>query len=248
MKFRVKAENMKFDESAASVANLDPEALERFSKFADLLAAQNEVMNLVADARREVVEIRHFLDSLSLLPVIRDQLPEAGTLIDVGTGAGFPGLPIAIARPEWKVTLLDSLGKRCVFLEETAAALKLENVTVVHARAEEAARGELRSSFDAVVSRAVAKLPVLCEFCLPYLKPGGMFFSMKSRHAEEELVQSRAALQKLNAECAGRYDYSLPSFPGEEQGMELTVFLFRKTGTTPDRFPRAYGTIKKKPL
>ena len=227
---------------------LSREGMERCRAFGEILEKKNDEMNLVASADWDVVKVRHLLDSLSLLPAIREQLPGLKTLIDVGSGAGFPGIPLAIALPGVQVTLLDSLGKRCAFLEETAAALSLSNVTVINARAEEMGRGELRGRYDLAVSRAVAKLPMLCELCLPLLHPGGMFFAMKSRHAGEELTAAAGALKKLGAAPAGRYDYAIPPFPGEEKGMELTAFLFRKTGETPAAYPRSFAAIKRRPL
>ncbi len=221
---------------------------ELLQAYAAILAEQNERMNLVGNADPRVLEVRHIKDSLSILPPILEACPELETLIDVGSGAGLPGIPLAIALPGVQVTLLDALGKRCAFLEETAARLGLANVTVVNARAEEAARGPLRDRFDASVSRAVAKLPMLCELCLPLLRPGGVFFAMKSRRADEELADAARAVKRLGAAQAGRFDYALPPYPGEEGGVELTAFLFRKETATPDAYPRSFAAIKKRPL
>lgn len=239
-----------FDNAAALGINLDAQALERFAKYAEILARRNEEMNLVADASREIVETRHFLDSLALAAALRGQGFDSPRLIDVGSGAGFPGLPTAIAMPTAKVTLLDSLGKRCTFLSETVRELGLENVTVINARAEEAAKGELRGSFDAAASRAVAKLPMLCELTMPFLRKGGALYAMKSRHASEELAAAASAISKLGGAKGPHptFDYELPAFSGESEGMALSIFVIRKTGDTPAAYPRAFGAIKKKPL
>ena len=239
-----------FDNARSLGVALDETALERFSKFAEILARRNEEMNLVADASAEIVETRHFLDSLALVAALQKFSPElaAPSIVDVGSGAGFPGLAAAIAMPAAKVTLLDSLAKRCAFLRETAAQLGLANVTVVNARAEEACRSELRAAFDVAASRAVAKLPVLCELCMPFLRTGGAFYAMKSRHAEAELESAATAIKKLGGGEVSRFDYDLPPFRGEEAGIALSIFVVPKAADTPAAYPRSFGAIKKRPL
>ncbi len=239
-----------FDSTRSIGVDLDNEALERFSKFAEILARRNEEMNLVADATREIVETRHFLDSLALVAALREKQPDRHpfSLVDVGSGAGFPGLAAAIAMPYAKVTLLDSLAKRCAFLSETAAQLGLINVTVLNARAEEAGRSELRAQFDAATSRAVAKLPMLCELCMPLVRTGGTFYAMKSRHAQDELRSAETAISKLGGSPARSFDYDLPAFPGEPDGIALSIFIVEKLFDTPSTYPRAFGAIKKRPL
>ena len=165
---------------------VSPDIIPRLEEFSRLLLEKNQVMNLTAITEPDQVATLHLLDSLSLLPLA----DFAGkTAVDVGTGAGFPGVPLAIAVPESRITLLDSLGKRVDFLRESCAALGLSNAVCVHARAEEFA-GDRRESFDLAVSRAVAALPVLCELCLPLVKPGGAFIAMKSVDCGRELALS----------------------------------------------------------
>ncbi|MDE7011570.1 MAG: 16S rRNA (guanine(527)-N(7))-methyltransferase RsmG, partial [Oscillospiraceae bacterium] len=163
-------------------------------------------MNLTAITEPEDVARLHLLDSLYLL--------KSGglgkTVVDVGTGAGFPGMPLAIAAPSIEVTLLDSLGKRIAFLEEAAGALGIQNVKCVQARAEEFAV-EKRESFDGAVSRAVAALPVLCELCLPLVKVGGVFVAMKSSHTEEEIEQAKRAVKLLGGRIVSVEDYRIPT-------------------------------------
>ena len=163
-------------------------------------------------------------------------------LIDVGTGAGFPGLPIAIACPDCQVTLLDSLGKRVDFLKEVCDALSLSNVTCVHARAEEYVPS-CREQYDIAASRAVAELRTLSELCLPYVKPGGLFLAMKSVGTEEELTAAQPAIRLLGAQTERIWDYPLPS-------TEIThrLIVLRKRTSTPKKYPRRFAVIKKQPL
>ena len=211
-------------------------ALEAFS---GLLLEKNRVMNLTAITEPRDVASLHLLDCLSLLPLAG---LEGGRAIDVGTGAGFPGVPLAIARPALQVTLLDSLGKRVDFLRETCETLGLENTVCVHARAEEFA-GEHREEFDAALSRAVASLPVLCELCLPLVKVGGRFLAMKSSHCEEEVHSAKGAVRCLGGRIAWVKDYCIP-------GTEIVhrVVCIEKVSPTEGRFPRRFAVIKKQPL
>lgn len=208
-------------------------------KFSSLLLERNQVMNLTAITDPEQVAILHFLDSLCLLPLA----DWAGkTVVDVGTGAGFPGMPLAMAVPEASVTLLDSLGKRVAFLEECRAALGLENVRCVHARAEEFAAGE-RESFDLAVSRAVAALPTLCELCLPLVKVGGRFLAMKSSGTGEEIASSERAIALLGGKLAAVEDYTIPT-----SQIVHRVVVIQKVSPTPKKYPRRFAQIKKQPL
>ena len=210
--------------------------LEKFSSF---LLERNQVMNLTAITDPEQVAVLHFLDSLCLLPLA----DWAGkTVVDVGTGAGFPGMPLAMAVPEASVTLLDSLGKRVAFLEECRAALGLENVRCVHARAEEFAAGE-RESFDLAVSRAVAALPTLCELCLPLVKVGGRFLAMKSSGTWEEIASSERAIALLGGKLAAVEDYTIPT-----SQIVHRVVVIQKVSPTPKKYPRRFAQIKKQPL
>lgn len=219
------------------------------ARFAYLVLKKNEVMNLTAITAAEDFYVKHLLDSLSLLPLLdkyaagpADQTGASFRLLDVGSGAGFPGIPLKIMRPEADITLLDSLRKRCLFLDEVIADLKLGGIRSLHSRAEDAGRQKkLRDSFDFVTARAVAALPVLLELCLPLVKPGGYFLAMKAN--DEELSAAAKALKLLNGEWAGTEKFSLPG----EQG-ERALLLFRKTGPTPARFPRKAGTPGKQPL
>ena len=218
---------------------LDARAEERFRLYADLLEEKNKVMNLTAIEGEDEVARLHFLDSAALLGF-------AGLggkrVIDVGTGAGFPGLALKIARDDISLVLLDSLDKRIGFLRECCRALGLEDVECVHARAEEIPAG-FRESFDAAVSRAVARLNVLCELCLPYVRPGGLFIAMKGPDHAEELNEARRAIKLLGAELEGERDYRIP-------GTDVThsAILIRKTGATAPKYPRRWAQIKKQPL
>lgn len=218
---------------------LDKSCIPALERFAAMMLERNKVMNLTAITLPEEVATLHLLDSLSLLPLAG---LENEAVVDVGTGAGFPGMPLAIARPSLQVTLLDSLGKRVDFLRETCAALGLENTRCVHGRAEEFAV-ERREAFDAAVSRAVAALPVLCELCLPLVKPGGRMLAMKSSHAEEELRQSQEAVRLLGGQVDWVRDYTVP-------GSQVVhrVICIRKVSPTPKKYPRRFALIKKAPL
>lgn len=211
-------------------------ALEAFSR---LLLEKNQVMNLTAITEPREVARLHLLDSLSLLPLAG---LEEGTVVDVGTGAGFPGVPLAIARPSARVTLLDSLGKRVDFLRESCRTLGLDNVECVHGRAEEFA-GERRETFDLAVSRAVAALPVLCELCLPLVKVGGAFWAMKSVDTEEEISASKAAVKVLGGRIQAVSDYTIPTTEVVHR-----VVCIQKTAPTPKKYPRRFALIKKQPL
>lgn len=209
-------------------------ALEEFSR---LLVKKNEVMNLTGITEPREVATLHLLDSLSLLPLAN----LAGKkIIDVGTGAGFPGVPLKIVLPESHVTLLDSLNKRVDFLQESCDALGLANVDCVHARAEEFGH---REEFDYAVSRAVAALPVLCELCLPLVKVGGEFLAMKSSHTEDEINEAKAAIALLGGVITEVIDYTIPT-----TDIVHRVVRIRKEKPTPKKYPRRFAQIKKQPL
>ncbi len=175
-------------------------------RFGELLLEKNKVMNLTAITDPEDVASLHFLDSAALL-TLADL--KGKTVVDVGTGAGFPGMPMKILEPSIQLTLLDSLGKRITFLQEVCNELGLQNVQCVHARAEEFA-AEHRQSFDFAVSRAVANLSVLCELCLPLVKAGGYFLSMKSVESDEELESAKKAIKTLGGQVERTADYQIP--------------------------------------
>ena len=191
----------------------------RFRQYLDMLLAWNERMNLTAITDPEAVIWKHFLDSLSLLPLI-----EGDTLADVGTGAGFPALPLKIMRPELRLTLVDSLGKRLTFLAEVVARLALEHVQLVHARGEElSARLPHREAYDTVTARAVASLAALCRYCLDFVKPGGVLLAMKGPRPEAEIA---GALPALQARRAAVEAVRLVRFP--YQDMVHSVVVVRK--------------------
>ena len=218
---------------------LDDTALRRYRVYADALAEKNAVMNLTAIEGEENVARLHFLDCAALLSLC--ELP-GPRLIDVGTGAGFPGLALKIARPELELTLLDSLDKRIGFLRECCEKLDFADVACVHARAEEAP-AEFRAAFDAASSRAVARLRVLCELCLPLVKKGGVFLAMKGPDCGEEVSEAKQAIRLLGGRLERVVPYTVP-------GTDVThsVVVIRKTGDTPPNSPRPWAQIKKKPL
>ena len=215
---------------------LDAAALARFQTYYTLLDERSKVMNLTAIHGETDVAQLHFLDSAALLTVE----PLAGkSVIDVGTGAGFPGLPLKIAQPDISLTLLDSLDKRVRFLGDVCAAAGLTDVTCLHARAEEAP--ELRGQFDAAVSRAVARLYLLSELCLPFVKPGGYFLAMKAAAAAEELEEAKRGIARLGGRVEKTETYDIDGAP-------RCVIVIRKERPTPPAYPRRYAKIKQSPL
>ena len=208
-------------------------------RYGELLLETNKVMNLTAITEPKDVATLHFLDSAALL-TLADL--KGKTVVDVGTGAGFPGMPMKILEPSIQLTLLDSLGKRITFLQEVCYNLGLTDVQCVHARAEEFA-AEHRQSFDFAVSRAVANLSVLGELCLPLVKPGGYFLSMKSVESGQELEAAKKAIQILGGRVERTADYQIP-------GTDVThrVIFIKKIAETPKKYPRPFAKIKKNPL
>ena len=213
-------------------------ALAPLRTYFTLLAEKNSVMDLTAVTGEEQVARRHFLDSLMLL---RYADFAGKKVIDVGTGAGFPGLPLKLAVPSMELTLLDAQQKRVAFLQQACAACGVE-AACIHARAEEAA-SQLREQFQVAVSRAVARLNVLCELCLPLVQPGGLFLAMKGSAAQEEVDEARNAIGVLGGSLEGVETYTLP---GED--ILRAVVLVRKKGQTPPQYPRRFARIQKKPL
>lgn len=210
------------------------EALEEFSR---LMVEKNKVMNLTGITEPREVATLHLLDSLALIPMA----PLSGKrIIDVGTGAGFPGVPLTIALPDSHVTLLDSLNKRIDFLQESCDALGLKNVDCVHARAEEFGH---REEYDYAVSRAVAALPVLCELCLPLVKVGGEFLAMKSSHTEDEINEAKRAIALLGGKINEVIDYTIPT-----TDIVHRVVRIEKIAPTAKKYPRRFAQIKKQPL
>lgn len=215
---------------------------EQFNKFYDILIDWNKVMNLTAITEYEEVLKKHFLDSLSITKVIN--LEEIQSVIDVGTGAGFPGIPLKITFPHLKVTLLDSLNKRIRFLDEVICELGLKNVDTIHGRAEDIGKMEkYREQYDLCVSRAVANLATLSEYCLPYIKVGGIFISYKSGNIEEEIKNSRKAVDLLGGVIKETVKFELP---GTDIGRSFVII--EKQKNTPKKYPRKAGLPSKEPL
>ncbi len=213
-------------------------AIERFLLYYAELSEKNKVMNLTAIDGEEDTARLHFLDSTAPL---KFESFSGKKVIDVGTGAGFPGLPLKIACPDMEITLLDSLNKRLVFLEEVCSKCGLEGVSIVHGRAEEP--GDMRESFDIAVSRAVAGLNVLAEFCLPYVKKGGKLIALKGPKGPEELKEAEKAIKLLGGSAREIIPYDIP---GAETGHNLIVI--DKIAQTPAKYPRKFAQIKKSPL
>ena len=217
-------------------------AAARLAEYGRLLLEQNQVMNLTAITEPDQVADLHFLDSAALLTLGEDL--RGKRLIDVGTGAGFPGLPLRILEPSLQLTLLDSLGKRVNWLASVCNTLGLEGVECLHARAEEQALVDgYRDGFDYAVSRAVAALPVLSELALPLVKPGGAFLAMKSVDSDAEIDSARSAIGQLGGKIEKLLDYTVPCTEVRHR-----VVLIRKVKPTPRQFPRAFARIKKSPL
>lgn len=220
---------------------LSNEQIDKFSQYALLLSEWNEKINLTAITDPEGIVIKHFLDSLSIAQFIPD---ETKTLIDVGTGAGFPGIPLKIIRENLKVTLLDSLDKRVKFLNEICNNLMLKDIVSVHGRAEDfGVDKKYRERFDFVTARAVANLPVLLEYCLPFVSIGGMFIAMKGPDAKEELKESQKALDILGGEIEDVKFFTLPN-----SDIERYVILIKKCRHTPTNYPRKSGKPTKQPI
>ena len=227
---------------------LSAEEIRAFQIYATMLKEKNKVMNLTAVDDDKGIAMKHFIDSLTLCPYIREEEKKAKggkalTFIDVGTGAGFPGLPVKISCPELSVTLMDSLEKRLNFLNEVITALGLKDCSTVHSRAEDAGRSKkFREKYDIVTARAVAKLSVLAEYCLPFVKVGGVFLAMKS-HSEEEETEASKAIALLGGTIEKSDTFKLPG-----TDMERTIIVVRKIRPTPPRFPRKAGTPSKTPI
>ena len=217
---------------------LTDSALKRFRTYYEYLDEQNQVMNLTAIHGEADTARLHFLDCAALLTV---QELKGCSVIDVGSGAGFPGLPLKIAQPDLRLTLLDSLEKRVRFLSDTCALLGFEDVECIHARAEDAKA--LHGQFDAAVSRAVARLNLLAELCLPFAKVGGVFLAMKGPGAAEELEEAAHAIEVLGGGEAEILPYTVP---GTEQAHN--VVRIRKLRETPAKYPRRWAKIQKQPL
>ncbi len=222
--------------------SLSEEQLEQFQKLYDFMIEKNRVMNLTAITDERDVVVKHFVDSISLLKYF--SLEKFATIIDVGTGAGFPGIPLAIMFPDISFTLMDSLHKRIRYLEELSELLLLKNVRCIHARAEELGRDpQHREKYDVCVSRAVASLPVLLEYCIPFVKRNGYFISYKSVMAEDELLKSEKAQKQLCCTLQDKKDFSIP-----DTDYNRCFLIFQKEKEMSKRYPRQNGIPKKNPI
>ena len=213
---------------------------EQFLTYYHKMVEVNKVMNLTAITEYEEVLEKHYLDSVMVSKFV--DWKEDATVIDMGTGAGFPGIPLKILYPNLKVTLVDSLNKRVKFLGEVIDELGLENIEAIHARAEELGKNlDYREQFDFCVSRAVASLPILLELCIPFVKKNGCFIAYKSLKANEEIEQSSNALRVLKSQVEANYSFSL----GDSK---RDLLVIRKKENTPKKYPRKAGTPSKSPL
>lgn len=219
--------------------SLPTETVPALVRYANTLVETNKVMNLTAITDPADIATRHFLDSAALLTLADFS---GKTVVDVGTGAGFPGLPLRILEPTIRLTLLDSLNKRVDFLQTVCRQLGLRDVACVHGRAEEFA-AEHRETFDIAVSRAVAALPLLLELCLPLVKPGGQFLAMKSVDCDAELAAAAQALETLGGSVESVLDYDIPGTTVRHR-----LLVIKKIAETPKKYPRAFAKIKKNPL
>lgn len=226
--------------SAEYGIDLTANMLADFEMYAAALLEWNEKINLTTITQADEIAVKHFLDSLLLLKAIT--VPKDASLIDVGTGAGFPAVPLKIVREDLKITLLDSLNKRVLFLTELSRVLGQDNV-IIHGRAEECGRSvKLREKFDFATARGVAALPALCEYCLPFVRVGGVFAALKGPEVHAEVESSHSALHELGAEILELKSFDLPL------GNKRTIVLIKKISQMSPKYPRIAGRIAKKPL
>ena len=221
---------------------LDEIQKKQFTDFYEYLVEKNKVMNLTGITEFQEVLIKHFLDSLACVKAV--DMSRIKRIMDIGTGAGFPGVPLKIAFPHLEACLLDSLKKRVNFLEETFQLLKLENITAIHGRAEEYAKNkQYRETYDLCVSRAVSNLATLSEYCLPYVKTCGYFISYKSGTVQEEVEQAQKAVKILGGKIQDIVYFQLP-----DSEIQRSLVVIEKIKATPGRYPRKAGTPLKEPL
>ena len=216
---------------------LSEDKADKLLKLYEFLVEYNQNVNLTAITDFEEVVVKHFIDSV--LPFSMIDIKENSSFIDVGTGAGFPSIPLMIVRPDLKGTLLEALNKRCVFLEKACELTGVDDAKVVHGRAEDYAK-EKREAFDFATARAVAAMPVLCEYCIPYVKTGGRFIALKSVNEDE--TQCEKAVKVLGGKIEKIKDYTIT------KGDSRRLFVVEKIGHTPTKYPRNPSIIKKKPL
>ena len=231
-----------FSEILSQYVNLRDEQLNQFQKFYDLVIDWNTKINLTAITDEKEFAIKHVMDSLTLW----DEKKFAGVkkILDVGTGAGFPAIPLKIFKPNVEIFLLDSLAKRVEFLKKVATELNLENVTCIHGRAEDLARqNNFRESFDLVTARAVARLNIISEYCLPFVKIGGTFAALKGKQFLEEVAEAENAVKILGGGKIICAEKILPEIPD----VRAVIYIYKKF-STPKKFPRKAGTPSKNPL
>lgn len=230
------------EKAAVFGIDLNDFQLNQFRHYYEMLVEKNKVMNLTAITERAEVIDKHFVDSLALVKTGVDLTDQK--ILDLGTGAGFPGIPLKIAFPNLRITLLDSLNKRVRFLNEVIDAFELKDINAIHGRAEDFAKQkEYREQFDYVVSRAVANLSVLSEYCVPYVKEKGYFLPYKSGNIKEELDQSKKAIQVFGGLVEDIISFEIP-----DTGLSRTILKIRKEKLTPKRFPRKAGLPAKEPI
>jgi len=209
-----------------------------FKKYEEILVETNKQFNLTAITESDEVNLKHFVDSISCQSLV----PKGASIIDVGTGAGFPGIPLKIVRDDISLTMIDSLGKRVNFLNTVIDELSLDNASAYHLRAEEAGKNaKFREQFDVATSRAVANLPVLCEYCLPFVSVGGYFLALKGRDADAEVEKAEKAIKILG----GKLEKVEEVF---WEGLEHRVVVIRKVCKTPAKYPRNAGKPSKEPI
>lgn len=220
--------------------SIENDKIKQFEKLAELLVEQNKTMNLTAITDPDGIAVKHFADSISVLNAAK--FDEKARVLDVGTGAGFPGIPLLIMRPDLELTMLDSTAKKLKYVANTVEELGL-TANVLHTRAEEAGQSkEYRETFDIVCSRAVAALNVLCEYCLPFVKVGGVFVAMKAAKAQEEIEGAKAAIKLLGGQIVDEKSFTL------SDGGERNLIIIKKISHVPPKYPRVSAQIAKKPL
>ena len=228
------------EKAALYGVELDEKALERFDIYGRLLVEWNEKINLTAITEPDEVVIKHFVDSLTVFSAI--YIPKGARVIDVGTGAGFPGVAMLIARPDLDITLMDSTNKKLNVIRDILENIGLE-ANVVHKRAEEAGQSkDFRETYDFATARAVSNLRDLSEFCLPFVKVGGTFISMKSAKADEEIEEGKKAISVLGGRIKEKKTFNL------EDAGERTVILIEKSSSTPAKYPRPSAKMAKNPI
>lgn len=228
-------------EAAALGIEITAEMNEKLEKYSKMMLHYNEFMNLTAITDPEEIKEKHFLDSITLC--LSEKLGENCTLIDIGAGAGFPSIPVKIARDDINLTMLDALNKRINFLNDVIGELSLKNARAIHHRAEDAAKKEeLREKFDVATARAVADLSVLSEYALPFVKVGGYFVAMKGTAPQEEIEGAKKAIREMGGEIEKTIPVTLPS------GITHSLVIIRKVINTPSKYPRKAGKPEKSPI